>query len=153
MTVSHGRKSRARKTSHARGTAYAAANAGTLHHHDSGHSVTDLQPSAPSRWGVAGAPDMRTASAQIGACIVGCAPCWASLAARFLDDEDPIALAVTAGAVCNLRVMQEPNADRPAACPCGPSTSSSSTRVCTQAMHSCWQTPSRECPARTAQRS
>lgn len=115
MTKSHGRKSRARKTSRTRGAAYAASNAGTLHRHDSGPSVTDLQPSVPSRWGVAGVPDMRVASALIGACIDGCAPCRASLAARLLDDEVPIALAVTAGAVCNLLVIHEPDGETPAA--------------------------------------
>ncbi|MET7575202.1 hypothetical protein ABZT04_43110 [Streptomyces sp. NPDC005492] len=113
MTNSHGRKSRARKTSRTRGAAYVAANAGTLHRHGSGPSATDLRPSAPSRWGVASAPDMRIASALIGACIEGCAPCRAALAAKLLDDEDPIALAVTAGAVCNLLAIHEPDGETP----------------------------------------
>jgi hypothetical protein len=67
MTKSHGRKSWARKKSRTRGAAYAAANAGTLHQHDSGPSTEDLQPADPSRWGVDAASDMRTASALIGA--------------------------------------------------------------------------------------
>ena len=115
MTKSHGRKSRARKRSRTRGAAYAAANAGTLHHHDSGPSATDLQPSAPSRWGVSDAPDMRIAAALIGACIEGCAPCRAALATKLLDDEDPFALAVTAAALCNLLVIHEQDGETPTA--------------------------------------
>lgn len=60
---------------------------------------------------------MRIAAALIGACIEGCAPCRASLAAKFLDVEVPIALAVTAGAVYNLHVIQEPDTDRLAIMP------------------------------------
>ncbi|MCT9094234.1 hypothetical protein N4G70_36145 [Streptomyces sp. ASQP_92] len=60
MTKSHGRKSRARKTSRDRGAAFASANAGTLHQHSSGPSAADLQPADPKRWGVDTAPDMRT---------------------------------------------------------------------------------------------
>jgi hypothetical protein len=96
MTKSHVRKGRARVRG--RGAAYAAADAGTLHQHDSGPSNKDLQPADPSGWGVETAPDMRTVSALIGACIERCAPCQQSLAAELLD-ENPIVLAVTAGSV------------------------------------------------------
>jgi hypothetical protein len=105
MTKSHGRNSRARKTSQSRGAAYAAANAGTLHQHDGGPSNEDLQPAVPARWGLESAPDMRTASGLIGACIERCAPCQESLTEKLLDDEDPIALAVTAASVYNLHVI------------------------------------------------
>lgn len=108
MTKGHGRKSRARKTSRSRGAAYTAAKAGTLHQHTSGPSDKDLQPAEPGRWGVDAAPDMRTASALIGARIEECAPCQASLAAKLLD-EDPIVLAVTAGTVFGLHAAHEPN--------------------------------------------
>ncbi|MFF4733298.1 hypothetical protein ACFY3M_50500 [Streptomyces mirabilis] len=117
MTSSHGRKSRARNKSRRQGAAYAAANAGTLHRHDSGPPNKDLQPADPSRWGVETAPDMRTASALIGARIERCAPCQESLTARLLDDEDPIALAMTAGSVYNLHVIHEPDTESPAAKP------------------------------------
>ncbi|MFD9285256.1 hypothetical protein ACFWD7_50050 [Streptomyces mirabilis] len=50
MTSSHGRKSRARNKSRRQGAAYAVANAGTLHRHDSGPSSKVLQPSDPRRW-------------------------------------------------------------------------------------------------------
>ncbi|MFE4698687.1 hypothetical protein ACFRIC_16635 [Streptomyces sp. NPDC056738] len=116
MTKSHGRKSRARNKSRARGAAFASANAGTLHQHDSGPSGKNLQPADPTRWGVASAPDMRTAAALIGACIERCTPCRESLIAKLLD-EDPVVLAMTAAAIYNLRVIQEPNADSPAARP------------------------------------
>jgi hypothetical protein len=109
MTKSHGRKSRNRNKSRSRGAAYAAANAGTLHQHDSGPSNKDLQPADPSGWGVETAPDMRTASALIGACIDRCAPCQESLAAKLLD-EDPLVLAVTAGSVYSLHAATEPDA-------------------------------------------
>jgi hypothetical protein len=109
MTKSHGRKTRARNKSRNRGAAYAAANAGTLHQHDSGPTDQDLQPADPSRWGVETAPDMRTASALIGACVERCAPCQQSLAAKLLD-EDPIVLAVTAGSVYSLHAAHEPDA-------------------------------------------
>ncbi|MDG9709590.1 hypothetical protein QC385_15415 [Streptomyces sp. DH10] len=85
MTKSHGRKSRARNKSRTRGAAFASANAGTLHQHDSGPSAADLQPPDPTRWGVDTAPDMRTASALIGACMDRCAPCQQSLAGKLLD--------------------------------------------------------------------
>ncbi|MFG2463746.1 hypothetical protein ACGFWE_42865 [Streptomyces sp. NPDC048523] len=101
MSKSHGRKSRARNTSRSRGAAYASAQAGTLHQHDSGPSDKDLQPARPGGWGADTAPDMRTASALIGACLERCAPCQQSLAAKLLD-EDPIVLAVTAGSVYSL---------------------------------------------------
>ena len=81
MTSSQGRKSRARNKSRRRGAAYAAANAGTLHQHDSGPSHKDLQLADPSRWGVETAPDMRTASGRIGACIERCAAWQESRAA------------------------------------------------------------------------
>ena len=109
MSKSHGRKSRARNTSRSRGAAYAAANAGTLHQHDSGPSNQDLQPGNPGGWGVDTAPDMRTASALIGACLERCAPCQQSLAAKLLA-EDPIVLAVTAGSVYSLLAADEPDA-------------------------------------------
>ncbi|MFJ9909654.1 hypothetical protein ACIRVK_43815 [Streptomyces sp. NPDC101152] len=99
-----------------RGAAYAAANAGTLHQHDGGPSNTDLQPAVPARWGLETAPDMRTASGLIGACIEQCAPCQESLTAKLLDD-DPIALAVTAASVYNLHVIHEPDAESPSAKP------------------------------------
>ncbi|MFD8050222.1 hypothetical protein ACFV5E_43125 [Streptomyces chartreusis] len=86
------------KKSRARGAAYAAANVGTLHQHDGGPSAEYLQPADPSGWGVDAAPDMRTASALIGARIEQCAPCQGSLTAKLLDEE-PIVLAVTAAAV------------------------------------------------------
>ncbi|WP_331747832.1 hypothetical protein OIA45_45470 (plasmid) [Streptomyces chartreusis] len=101
MAKSHGRKSRARRKSSARGAAYAAANAGTLHQHDSGPSAEDLQPADPSRWGIDAVPDLRIASALIGARIEQCAPCQMSLTAKLLDEE-PIVLAVTAAAVYTL---------------------------------------------------
>ncbi|MFC9634354.1 hypothetical protein ACFTY8_35135 [Streptomyces mirabilis] len=100
MTKSHGRKSRARNRSRRSGVAYAAANAGTLHVHASGPSATDLQPD-PGRWGVETVPDLRTAAALIGASIERCAPCRQSLTAKLLE-EDPIVLAVTAGAAYRL---------------------------------------------------
>lgn len=109
MTKSHGRKSRARNKSRRQGAAYAAAKAGTLHQHDSGPSSKDLQPADPSRWGVEAAPDMRTASALIGACVERCAPCQESLAVKLLE-EDPIVLAVTAGSVYSLQAAHEPDA-------------------------------------------
>ncbi|WP_314223539.1 hypothetical protein [Streptomyces zaehneri] len=110
MTKSHGRKSRARNKSRTRGAAYAAANAGTLHHHGSAPSNEDLQPVDPGRWGVETAPDMWTASALIGARIEQCAPCLESLTAKLLD-EDPIVLAVTAESVFRLQPADEwPNA-------------------------------------------
>ncbi|MFG2960859.1 hypothetical protein ACGF5O_44950 [Streptomyces sp. NPDC048291] len=109
MSKSHGRKSRARNTSRSRGAAYAAANAGTLHQHDSGPSNKDLQPANPGGWGVEAAPDMRTASALIGACLERCGPCQQSLAAKLLD-EDPIVLAVTAGSVYSLLAADSPDA-------------------------------------------
>ncbi|MFG3517658.1 hypothetical protein [Streptomyces bobili] len=109
MTKSHGRKRRARNTSRNRGATYAAANAGTLHQHDSGPSNTDLQPADPSGWGVETTPDMRTASALIGACIERCALCQQALAVKLLD-EDPIVLAVTAGSVYTLHAATEPDA-------------------------------------------
>lgn len=110
MTKSHGRKSRARNKSRTRGAAYAAANAGTLHHHDSGPAHEDLRPTDPGRWGVETAPDMRTASALIGARIEQCAPCLESLTAKLLD-EDPIVLTVTAESVYSLHPAREwPNA-------------------------------------------
>jgi hypothetical protein len=109
MTKSHGRKGRARGKSRSRGAAYAAANAGTLHQHDSGPTDQELQPADPSQWGVETAPDLRTASALIGACIERCAPCQQSLAAKLLD-EDPIVLAVTAGSVYSLQAADQPDA-------------------------------------------
>ncbi|MFM9812903.1 hypothetical protein ACKI16_30880 [Streptomyces scabiei] len=109
MSKSHGRKSRARNTSRSRGAAYAAANAGILHQHNSGPSNTDLQPGNPGGWGVDTAPDMRTASALIGACLERCAPCQQSLAAK-LPAEDPIVLAVTAGSVYSLLAADEQDA-------------------------------------------
>ncbi|WP_331732061.1 hypothetical protein [Streptomyces sp. NBC_00989] len=116
MTKSHGRKSRARKTSRSRGATYAAANAGTLHQHDSGPSNTDLQPADPSGWGVEATPDMRTASALIGACIERCAVCQQALAVKLLD-EDPIVLTVTAGSVYTLHAATEPDAGSLASAP------------------------------------
>ncbi|MGW2827089.1 hypothetical protein ACWC24_39865 [Streptomyces sp. NPDC001443] len=106
MTKSHGRKSRARNKSRTRGAAYAAANAGTLHHHGGGPSNEDLRPADPSRWGVETAPDMRTASALIGARIEQCAPCLESLTAK-LFNEEPIVLAVTAASVYSLHPAHE----------------------------------------------
>ncbi|MFD4878578.1 hypothetical protein ACFWOB_35135 [Streptomyces sp. NPDC058420] len=58
---------------------------------------------------------MRIASALIGACIEGCAPCRAALASKLLDDDDPFALAVTVGAVCNLLAVHEPDGETPTA--------------------------------------
>ncbi|MEV6742434.1 ASCH domain-containing protein [Streptomyces sp. NPDC051104] len=52
-----------------------------------------LQPANPGGWGVDTAPDMRTASALIGACAERCAPCQQTLAAKLLD-EDPIVLSL-----------------------------------------------------------
>ncbi|MCX4920072.1 hypothetical protein [Streptomyces sp. NBC_00687] len=101
MTKSHGRKSRARKTSRRQGAAFAAANAGTLHDHQSGPSNTDLRPADPGRWGAESAPDMRAAAALIGACIEECVSCRRSLSGKLLE-ADPIVLAVTAGAVFGL---------------------------------------------------
>ncbi|MFB7443051.1 hypothetical protein ACFC01_32925, partial [Streptomyces mirabilis] len=46
-------------------------------------------------------PDLRTAAALIGASIERCAPCRQSLTAKLLE-EDPIVLAVTAGAAYRL---------------------------------------------------
>ncbi|MFJ8941071.1 hypothetical protein ACIRL0_36050 [Streptomyces sp. NPDC102365] len=109
MTKSHGRKSRARTTSRARGAAFASANAGTLHQHSSGPPAADLQPADPTRWGVETAPDMRTASALIGACIDRCAPCQRSLADKLLDEE-AIVLAVLAGSVYTLHAESEADA-------------------------------------------
>ncbi|WP_405467156.1 hypothetical protein [Streptomyces canus] len=108
MTKGHGRKSRARKTSRSRGAAYTAAQAGTLHQHTSGPTDKDLQPDDPGRWGVDAAPDLRTASALIGARIEQCAPCQTSLTAKLLE-EDPIVLAVTAGTVYRLHEAHEPD--------------------------------------------
>jgi hypothetical protein len=109
MTKSHGRKSRARTTSRARGAAFVSANAGTLHQHSSGPSAAGLQPADPTRWGVETAPDMRTASALIGACIDRCAPCQRSLADKLLDEE-AIVLAVLAGSVYTLHAESEADA-------------------------------------------
>ncbi|MER7694575.1 hypothetical protein ABTX87_58795, partial [Streptomyces sp. NPDC097610] len=109
MTKSHGRKSRARSISRRQGAAYTAANAGTLHVHASGPSATDLQPADPGRWGVEAAPDLRTAAALISASIERCAPCRQSLTEKLLE-EDPIALAVTAGSVYSLHAAREPEA-------------------------------------------
>ncbi|MET7718854.1 hypothetical protein ABZS89_42140, partial [Streptomyces sp. NPDC005407] len=109
MTKSHGRKSRARTTSRARGAVFASANAGTLHQHSSGPSAADLQPADPTRWGVETAPDMRTASALIGACIDRCATCQRSLADKLLDEE-AIVLAVLAGSVYTLHAESEADA-------------------------------------------
>ncbi|MGW2787983.1 hypothetical protein ACWC3X_43630 [Streptomyces populi] len=117
MTKSHGRKSRARNKSRARGAAFASANAGALHQHSSGPSAADLQLVDPARWGVGTAPDMRTAAGLIGACIERCALCRESLTAKLLDDENLVALAMTAAAVYNLRVIHEPDADSPAVRP------------------------------------
>ncbi|PBD02428.1 hypothetical protein BX281_10725 [Streptomyces sp. Ag82_O1-15] len=96
MTKSDGRMSRARNRSRRSGVAYAAANAGTLHVHASGPSATDLQPDR-GRWGVETVPDLRTAAALIGASIERCPSCRQSLTAKLLE-EDPIVLAMTAGA-------------------------------------------------------
>ncbi|MFF4699995.1 hypothetical protein [Streptomyces chattanoogensis] len=115
MTKSHGRKSRAKNKSRRQGAAYASTNAGTLHRHDSGPSNKDLQPTDPSRWGVEKTPDMRTASALIGACLERCAPCQRSLAAKLLE-EDPVVLAVTAGSIYSLHA-QDPDAGGLAAKP------------------------------------
>jgi hypothetical protein len=113
MTKSHGRKSRARSRSRRQGAAYTAANAGTLHVHASGPSHTDLQPADPGRWGVETVPDLRTAAALIGASIERCAPCRQSLTAKLLE-EDPIVLAVTAGAAYRLRATREAEGEAPA---------------------------------------
>ncbi|MFD9286211.1 hypothetical protein ACFWD7_55440 [Streptomyces mirabilis] len=116
MTNSHGRKSRARNRSRRSGVAYAAANAGTLHLHASGPSATDLQPD-PGRWGVETVPDLRTAAALIGASIERCAPCRQSLTAKLLE-EDPIVLAVTAGAAYRLHAAARvPEEEGPVAGP------------------------------------
>ncbi|MFE4758675.1 hypothetical protein ACFRIB_52530 [Streptomyces mirabilis] len=116
MTKSHGRKSRARNRSRRSGAAYAAANAGTLHVHASGPSATDLQPD-PGRWGVETVPDLRTAAALIGASIERCAPCRQSLTAKLLE-EDPIVLAVTAGAAYRLHAAARvPEEEGPVAGP------------------------------------
>ncbi|MCQ8836174.1 hypothetical protein [Streptomyces malaysiensis] len=109
MTKSHGRKSRARNKGRARGAAFASANAGTLHQHSSGPSAADLQPADPTRWGVDTAPDMRTASALVSACIDRCAPCQQSLADKLLDEE-AVVLAVLAGSVYTLHAESEPDA-------------------------------------------
>ncbi|MET9083253.1 hypothetical protein ABZX77_15390 [Streptomyces sp. NPDC004237] len=109
MTKSHGRKSRARTKSRARGAAFASANAGTLHQHTSGPSAADLQPVDPKRWGVDTAPDMRTASALVSARIDRCAPCQQSVASKLLD-EDAVVLAVLAGSVYTLHAESEPDA-------------------------------------------
>ncbi|MFD9655761.1 hypothetical protein [Streptomyces mirabilis] len=108
MTKSHGRKSRARSRSRRQGAAYTAANAGTLHAHASGPSTTDLQAD-PGQWGVKAAPNLRTAAALISASIERCTPCRQSLTAKLLE-EDPIVLAVTAGAVYRLHAAHEPDA-------------------------------------------
>ncbi|MFE2569310.1 hypothetical protein [Streptomyces mirabilis] len=116
MTKSHGRKSRARNRSRRSGVAYAAANAGTLHVHASGPSATDLQPD-PGRWGVETVPDLRTVAALIGAGIERCAPCRQSLTAKLLE-EDPIVLAVTAGAAYRLHeAARVPEEEGPVAGP------------------------------------
>ncbi|MFF2129772.1 hypothetical protein ACFVW1_31190 [Streptomyces olivochromogenes] len=116
MTKSHGRKSRARNRSRRSGVAYVAANAGTLHLHASGPSATDLQPD-PGRWGVETVPDLRTAAALIGASIERCAPCRQSLTAKLLE-EDPIVLAVTAGAAYRLHAAARvPEEEGPVAGP------------------------------------
>lgn len=60
---------------------------------------------------------MRTASALIGACIEQCAPCQESLTARLLDDEEPSALAMTAGSVYSLHAIHEPDVESPGAKP------------------------------------
>ncbi|MFF1744355.1 hypothetical protein [Streptomyces mirabilis] len=109
MTKSHGRKSRARNRSSRQGAAYTAANAGTLHVHASGPSTRDLQPADPGQWGVDAPPDLRTAAALIGASIERCAPCRQSLTTKLLE-EDPLVLAVTAGAVYHLHAAREPDA-------------------------------------------
>ncbi|WP_449487554.1 hypothetical protein [Streptomyces griseorubiginosus] len=109
MTKSHGRKSRARNTSRTRGAAFASANAGTLHQHSSGPSAADLQPADPKRWGIDTAPDMRTASALIGACMERCAPCQQLLADKLLD-EAAVVLAVLAGSVYTLHAESEADA-------------------------------------------
>ncbi|MET7889009.1 hypothetical protein [Streptomyces avermitilis] len=116
MTKSHGRKSRARKTSRRQGAAFAAANAGTLHVHDSGPSSTDLRPADPGQWGAESAPDMRAAAALIGACIEKCAPCRRSLSVKPLE-ADPIVLAVTASAVFGLHASRGADAQDFAATP------------------------------------
>lgn len=105
MTRSHGRKSRARRTSLRQGAAFAAVNAGNLHVHDSGPSNADLRPADPGRWGVESAPDMRAAAAWIGACIEKCVPCRRSLSAKLLES-DPIVLAMTVGAAFGLHASR-----------------------------------------------
>ncbi|MEU0822793.1 hypothetical protein [Streptomyces mirabilis] len=116
MTKSHGRKSRARNRSRRSDVAYAAANAGTLHVHASGLSATDLQPD-PGRWGVETVRDLRTAAALIGASIERCAPCRQSLTAKLLE-EDPIVLAVAAGAAYRLHsAARVPEGEGPVAGP------------------------------------
>ncbi|MGX1266828.1 hypothetical protein [Streptomyces phaeoluteigriseus] len=69
----------------------------------------DLGDGNPGGWGVQAAPDMRTASALIGACLERCAPCQQALAAKLLA-EDPIVLAVTAGSVYSLLAADETDA-------------------------------------------
>lgn len=117
MAKSRGSKSRARRARRRQGAGFAAANAGTLHVHDSGSSSTDLRPTDPRRWGAESAPDMRAAAALIGACIEECAPCRRSLSAKLLD-ADPIVLAVTAGAVFGLHASRGADAGDFAAMPC-----------------------------------
>ncbi|MFE9812922.1 hypothetical protein [Streptomyces sp. NPDC005548] len=116
MTKSHGRKSRARKTSRRQGAGFAAANAGTLHDHQSGPSSTDLQPADPGRWGADSLLGLRTAAALIGACIEECAPCRRSLSRKLLEAE-PIVLAVTAGTVFALHASRGADAQDFAAQP------------------------------------
>ncbi|MFF2517025.1 hypothetical protein [Streptomyces sp. NPDC058086] len=149
MTKSHGRKSRARDRSCRSGVAYAAANAGSLHVHASGPSATDLQPD-PGRWGVETVPDLRTAAALIGASIERCAPCRQSLTAKLLE-EDPIVLAVTAGAACRLHAYPKKKALSPG--PPRRSRSSLSTPALTVAMPDCCSRESSGCPQRTVRRS
>lgn len=116
MTKSHGRKSRARNRSRRSGAAYTAAKAGTLHVHASGPSAADLQPDAPSRWGVTAVPDLRIAAELIGASIERCTPCRKSLTAKLLE-EDPIVLAATADAAYRLHASRAPDEEGPAAGP------------------------------------
>lgn len=105
MTKSHGRKSRARKTSRRQGAGFAAANAGTLHVHGSGPSSAELMPADPGRWGAECAPDLQAAAALIGACIEECVSCRRSLSGKLLEAES-IVLAVTAGAVFALHASR-----------------------------------------------
>ncbi|MGW2232353.1 hypothetical protein ACWCRG_43865, partial [Streptomyces formicae] len=60
-------------------------------------------------WGAETAPDVRTASALIGACVDRCAPCQQSLAAKLLDEE-AVVLAVLAGSVYTLHAESAPDA-------------------------------------------